>query len=712
MEKFLVEYIVNSIWQVPLLAVGAWLTLRVLRPNPAVQHRIWLGVLPLMLAMPLVTHRATTPPIAPAPAVTAASSIEEIPADTAAPSTDINMQSAEHTDPQTPLFSGSIPAPDLPAQPRSANLPHVSLRPLREMTLTQSATRALVGLYLAAIAFMAIRLLLSARASRRLIAQARPVMLSQAASEQLDRCCERFAVARPRVLVSQHASSPMVVGAFRPSLLLPHAFAARLEHPATQSRREIEAVWLHELAHLQRRDHLTNLICRIAALPIAYHPAAHAVQQRIRQTREMLCDEMAAAAMQSPLSYARCLVGLARTMHGITPQIEAVGMFDNGILEERIMQLTKTRTTLSARTRTIRFAAGAAMMLAVLAAPAVLHVTPTLAQAPAPTPSDAAAPSALAALQSTDQPQTAATAESAESKKKAAETKAAAAQTKAVTAESESNAQLQDARHRLDDAATAYGNLAAKSADAKGKSTDAETPEFKQRLDDARKQLSEATHAFNDQIAKTVDSTIREKELRTNSAELNQRMAEVQARLNSPEFKARIAEAQATLNSPEFKAQIERLNSPEFKKQIADAQAKFNSPEFKEKTQKLAEQAAKMQAKFNSPEFKAQIARLDSPEFKKQMAEMQSKFNTPEWKEKTQKLAEQTAKMQAKFNSPEFKAQMEKLNSPEFKKQIEECSETAKKMSILDDEVSRQMDKVSRQIDEALRLFRENAPKQ
>jgi beta-lactamase regulating signal transducer with metallopeptidase domain len=679
MEHFLVEYIVNSIWQVPLLAVGAWLTLRALRPSPAVQHRIWLGVLPLMLAMPLVTHRATTPPIAPAPIAATASFTEEIPA---APSSDINLQSAE-ADPQTAHLTDPIPSPNPPAQIRSSDPPQLSRRPIREMTLTPSATRVLVGLYLIAIAFMAIRLLLSACASRRLIAQARPALLSQAASEQLDRCCERFAVARPRVLVSQHASSPMVVGAIRPSLLLPQDFAARLEHPATQSRREIEAVWLHELAHLQRRDHLTNLICRIAALPIAYHPAAHAVQQRIRQTREMLCDEMAAAAMQSPLSYARCLVGLARTMHGITPQIEAVGMFDNGILEERIMQLTKTRITLSARTRATRFAAGAAMMLAVLAAPAVLHVTPTLAQTPAPTPSDAVAPAALAApaaaaLQSPDQPQSAASA--AESKKKAAEARADAAERKAATAES--RAQLQDARKRLDDAATAYGNLAAKSADANGKSAEADTPEFKQRLDDARKQLSEATHAFNDQIAETVDSSIREKELRTRDAELAQRMAELQT----------------------------RINSPEFKKQIADAKAKFNSPEFKEKIAKMSQQMAEAQAKFNSPEFKTKLEELDSPEFKKQMADMQAKFNSPEWKEKTQKLAEQTAKMQAKFNSPEFKAQMDKLNSPEFKMQIEQCTETAKQMSILGDEVSRQMDKVSRQVDEALRLFRENAP--
>jgi beta-lactamase regulating signal transducer with metallopeptidase domain len=684
MEKFLVEYIVNSIWQVPLLAVGAWLTLRTVRASPTVQHRIWLGVLTLMLTMPLLTHRATAPLTVPAQAATAASFAEELPVDSPAPSTSPNLQDAEdRADSRAPLLTNPGPVSELPAQPRSYTPPQASRRPIREMTLTPSATRALAAIYLAAILFMAIRLLLSAWASRRLIAQARPAMLTQDASGQLDRCCERFAVARPRVLVSQQASSPMVVGAIRSALVLPHEFAVRLEHPTTQSRREIEAVWLHELAHLQRHDQLTNLICRIAALPIAYHPAAHAVQQRIRQTREMLCDEMAAAAMQSPLSYARCLVGLAGTMHGMTPQIEAVGMFDNGILEERIMQLTKIGTTLSARTRATRFAAGAAMMMAVLAAPAMLHVTPTLAQAPTPALPDTSAPAALAAPaaaapQTSEQPQTAAPA--AESKEMAAKAKAAAATRRAVT--TESRARLEDSRKRLDDAAAAYSDLAAKSADANGRSAQADTPEFKLRMEDARKQLSEATRAFNDQIAQTVDSTIRERQFRTDNTELSQRMAELQARIDSPEFKARIAEARAKFDNPEFKEKIVIMN------------------------RKMAEE----QAKFNSPEFKAKMEKFDSPEFKQQMADMQAKFNSPEFKEKTQKLAEQTAKMQAKFNSPEFNAQMEKLNSPEFKKQIQQCSEAARQMTIINDELNKQMDKVGRQIDEALRLFRENAP--
>jgi beta-lactamase regulating signal transducer with metallopeptidase domain len=668
MERFLMEYLVNSIWQVTLLAAGAWLTVRALRPSPAVQHRIWLGVLPLMLGMPLLTHRQL--PTAAAPFTQA------LPADTLTPTSTITLQSADQvaTQPAPLIVEAETPAQS-PAE--TATPPW---HPLQEMTLTPLATHWLVGLYLATITFMAMRLLSSAWASRRLIAQAKPAMLSDAASNQLDLCCELFAVARPRLLISPLASSPMLVGAIRPSLLLPQSFTEKLQHSATPPGRDIEAVWLHELAHLRRRDHLTNLICRIAALPISYHPAAHAMQQRIRQTREMVCDEMAAAAMQSPLSYARCLVGLARTMQGMSPQIEAVGMFDNGVLEERIMQLTKTKTLISARTRTLRIAAGAAMMLAVLAAPAVFHVTPTLGQSLSPAPTSTTAPPTPTAPAPSPQlpsqplpapaakasPQPAPPPQAAEAKKKQAEAKAAEAQSKAITAES--TAQLEDARKRLDEAAKAYSNLATRSADASAKSATAQTPEAAQQLEDARRQLAEANRAWNEQIAKTVDAAIREKQFTINNTELNKHMAEMQARLNSPEFKDKMA--------------------------------------------KMNQQMAEAQARFNSPEFKVQMEKLNSPEFKKQMADAQAKFSSPEWKERTEKLAQQIAEAQAKFSSPEWKAQMEKLNSPEFKKRIEENSEITRQMYILNDDLARQMDKVSKQIDEALRLWRANAPTQ
>ena len=53
MERALAEYLVNALWQVPLLAGGAWLLVRVVRPGPQIQHATWLTVLGLAVLLPI-----------------------------------------------------------------------------------------------------------------------------------------------------------------------------------------------------------------------------------------------------------------------------------------------------------------------------------------------------------------------------------------------------------------------------------------------------------------------------------------------------------------------------------------------------------------------------------------------------------------------------------------------------------------------------------
>ncbi len=59
MERTLIEYLANSIWQVPLLAGSAWLAIRVGRPGPRAQHWAWLSVLALSVLLPLHGMTAT-----------------------------------------------------------------------------------------------------------------------------------------------------------------------------------------------------------------------------------------------------------------------------------------------------------------------------------------------------------------------------------------------------------------------------------------------------------------------------------------------------------------------------------------------------------------------------------------------------------------------------------------------------------------------------
>src|SRR5664279_740668 len=53
MEQAIAEYFANSLWQIPLLAFGAWLLLRALRSGAQIQYWVWLTVLGLAVVLPL-----------------------------------------------------------------------------------------------------------------------------------------------------------------------------------------------------------------------------------------------------------------------------------------------------------------------------------------------------------------------------------------------------------------------------------------------------------------------------------------------------------------------------------------------------------------------------------------------------------------------------------------------------------------------------------
>ena len=74
---------------------------------------------------------------------------------------------------------------------------------------------------------------------------------------------------------------------------------------------------------------------------LTYHPAYWLMRRRIAETREMICDELAAATGCGRAEYAASLLRLARAM--ATPAArtnQAIGVFDGNTLEERIMRLT------------------------------------------------------------------------------------------------------------------------------------------------------------------------------------------------------------------------------------------------------------------------------------------------------------------------------------------------------------------------------------
>jgi antitoxin component YwqK of YwqJK toxin-antitoxin module/beta-lactamase regulating signal transducer with metallopeptidase domain len=109
----------------------------------------------------------------------------------------------------------------------------------------------------------------------------------------------------PRVFSSERVREAVVVGFWRPVVLLPLSWLAETP-PAV-----LEAVIAHELAHIRRWDVWANLLQRLVETLLFYHPAVWWLSKRVSVEREMCADELAVAATQQPVAYAEALHSLA-----------------------------------------------------------------------------------------------------------------------------------------------------------------------------------------------------------------------------------------------------------------------------------------------------------------------------------------------------------------------------------------------------------------
>ena len=143
---------------------------------------------------------------------------------------------------------------------------------------------------------------------------------------------ERMKLARPvRVLVSAVADCPSVIGWIRPVVLLPAASVLGL------TPQQLEAVLAHELAHILRCDYLINMLQTGVETLLFYHPAVWWASARIRQERELCCDDLAVDSCGDALCYARALTRLER-LRLTTPRLAMSSA--GGPLLYRIQRLT------------------------------------------------------------------------------------------------------------------------------------------------------------------------------------------------------------------------------------------------------------------------------------------------------------------------------------------------------------------------------------
>ncbi|MFH1739393.1 MAG: M56 family metallopeptidase, partial [bacterium] len=130
---------------------------------------------------------------------------------------------------------------------------------------------------------------------------------AQTADESITASCRLLAdelkLKPPPVLISPDVRSPCLVGLFRAAILFPRSDA--------MDRAAHSDVFVHELAHMLRKDPFWNLLARTAVAILLFQPLLWRLARQIEQYSDEVCDDYVLRFASDRRSYARRLVDLA-----------------------------------------------------------------------------------------------------------------------------------------------------------------------------------------------------------------------------------------------------------------------------------------------------------------------------------------------------------------------------------------------------------------
>ncbi|WP_109487929.1 M56 family metallopeptidase [Occallatibacter savannae] len=321
-ESIVMAYVVNSLWQVPLIMLAAWMAARVVRPlGPGAEHRVWVAALlgeamvPAISLLPWESMEVAWP-------------------------WHLHAQQAEQGSVMVQVGGGTASG---------------------GMAIPSVLVAAVTGLYATGMLYVAARFAWRWMRLADLQQSAQAVSLSGVAGIAWERGVQRIGAASVELASSRHIFAPLTMGIAKRCVLLPAEMIADLADG------EMETVIGHELAHVKRMDFAKNVAYELISLAVSYHPAVWFTKQRLTETREMICDAMAAEISGSKV-YAQSLLRLAELLlQGKTVRVPyAIGVFDSSTLERRLMKLTEMKMEIGHARRVM--ALGACVVLGVAAA--------------------------------------------------------------------------------------------------------------------------------------------------------------------------------------------------------------------------------------------------------------------------------------------------------------------------------------------------------
>ncbi len=134
---------------------------------------------------------------------------------------------------------------------------------------------------------------------------------------------------RIRLALSPRCSVPVAVGMIRPRVIVP---PAALEWDAPKRK----VALLHEVAHITRRDSLTQFLGQLTRALHWWNPLVWVLVARMRDLGERACDDLVLKVTRAPEDYAENLIEIARTFRRTHFAAAQVGIVSSSKLGARV----------------------------------------------------------------------------------------------------------------------------------------------------------------------------------------------------------------------------------------------------------------------------------------------------------------------------------------------------------------------------------------
>jgi len=146
------------------------------------------------------------------------------------------------------------------------------------------------------------------------------------------------------IYVSELVKSPLTIGFLKPLILIPLASINNL------TTYQLEAVILHELAHIKRADYIINIIQSIIETALFFNPFTQLLGKIIKRERENSCDDWVLQFQYDPTKYAEALLRIAYLQQAPAFAMNAAGK-ENDLLWRVKRMLNQRQRTFQYRNR-------------------------------------------------------------------------------------------------------------------------------------------------------------------------------------------------------------------------------------------------------------------------------------------------------------------------------------------------------------------------